>query len=105
MAIEMPDGTIGLTPEEGAAFYGRANEALMTDIAAAAKTHGLRAISVVAFTRDVGVLTFSTGADDEWREIARSLALKMGVDLGEMFDTKPRVVGPTKVRRIGESKR
>lgn len=104
MATHNPDGTIGLSPEEGAEFYGKANEALMADIAAAAKTHGLHAISVCAFTSDVGVLTFSTGTDGEARELARALALKMGVDLSEMLKRDLKVHGPGKVRRAPGSK-
>lgn len=104
MGTRHPDGTIGLSHDEGVAMYGKANEALMADIAAAAKTHGLRAISVCAFTRDVGVLTFSTGSDAEWREMARALALKMGVDLSEMLNADIKVHGPGKVRRAPGSK-
>jgi hypothetical protein len=105
MATKNPDGSIGLTPEEGAKFYGHANEALMADIAAAAKTHGVHAISVCAITSDVGVLTFSTGADLAWREIARALAVKMGVDLSEMLKVGDlKIHGRGKVRRAPGSR-
>jgi hypothetical protein len=85
MGTRNRDGTIEISPDDAAAFYGKANEALMADISAAAKLHGLHAIAVCAFTRDAGVLTFSTGNDGDWREMARALALKMGVDLSEML--------------------
>lgn len=97
MARKIPD-EIDLSPEETVAMVGGDTQALMNDIVVSCKRHGVAAISVCAFTDQAGALTFSTGSDPEWRELARMLALRMGNELGQLLNVEPRISGPFKIQ-------
>jgi len=88
-----------LSPDEAAEVFGTGNEAFMRDIVDACRRHQLYAVTVCAFTREAGVLAFSTGTDPEWREMARRLAVKVGEDVGAMMGQTPHVSGPRNLRR------
>jgi hypothetical protein len=78
---------VAISPETAREAYGPQMSGFMGDVAAAAKRHGILAVTVTTVAVD-GIRTISTGQNDQAREVAKMLALMVQDQVARMFGDK-----------------